>query len=193
MVMSPMQKWQKENERNRESSKLKKQKRHDAQDLRNSGIYENGRDNYVDEDGHYRDDVAIPAWFKNLSRAWQSNRALGAQRRKEKIESSKPLTEDWDNWCDDRVQVLAEECDPRTLKRKPGRPRLQDHLKKTPTKVKRSDQTKMLLSEHGIAVEEDGSLHRKNGHFIGWKFQINGRVRFEDEDPISVHKFLTLI
>ena len=193
MAMNEMIKWQKQIERNHESAKLKKQKRQDVQDLRNSGIYENGRDNYVEEEGHYRDDVSIPAWFKNLSKACQSNRELGAIRRREKIESSRPLAEDWTNWCDDRIEMLGEEYDPRIQKRKPGRPKLPDHLKKNPTKVKRSDQMKQFLKENGIAVSMDGSLHSLSGLYIGWKFQINGRVRFEDEDPISVHKFLSLI
>ena len=65
--------------------------------------------------------------------------------------------------------------------------------KKSKPKVKRSDQMKQLLEESGIAVEEGGSLHSKDGLYVGWKFQINGRVRFEDEDPISIHRFLTLI
>ena len=193
MAMNKMQKWQKEIERNRESVKLKKQKRQDVKDLRNSCIYENGYDHYIDEDGHYRDDVVVPTWFKNLSKAWQSNRELRAKGQREETPCVRSLTEDWNNWCDSRVNMLGEEYDLRTPKPKVGRPKLPDYLKKNPTKVKRSTKMKILLSESGIAVHDNGSIHSKNGHYIGWKFQPNGRVRFENEDPISVHQFLTLI
>ena len=89
--------------------------------------------------------------------------------------------------------MLGEESDPRIPKRKPGRPKLPDHLKKRPTKVKRSDEMKRLLLENGIEVKSDGSVHGRTGHYIGWTFQPNGRVKFEDEDPISIYKFLTFI
>lgn len=194
MAMSPFLKMQKESARNHESAKLKKQKRRDYRDEVNAGVYNNGKDHYLDEDDNYRDDLAIPTWFKNLSRAWQSNKELGARRRRKKTDyAAKPLADDWNNWCDDRVEMLGEDCDPRTQKAKVGRPRLPDHQKKNPTKVKRSEQMKALLLDHDIVVESDGSLKSKDGHYVGWKFQINGRVKFEDEDPISVHKFLTLI
>lgn len=187
--MNTIKKWQ----RTIESSKQKVQKRQDTRDLRNSNIYANGKDHYLDADGYYRDDIEIPHWFKNLQKAWKSNRELRANRKEGKINHANSVVDDWHLYCDNRVEMFGEEYDPRTQKRKPGRPKLPDHLKKNPTKIKRSDKMKQLLKDNGITVKESGDLYTDTSHYIGWKFQINGRVRFEDEDAISVHKFLTLI
>ena len=78
------------------------------------------------------------------------------------------------------------------VKSKAGKLTLPDYFKKNLTKVKRSEQMKMLLLENGIEVDEDGSLRSESGLYFGWKFQINGHIRFQDEEPISVHRFLTL-
>jgi len=159
-------------------------------------VYENGKDCYIDEDDNYRNDVVVPQWFKNLSKAWQSNKAFGAQRRRKKLdllESTKTIADNWNQWCDKRVDMLGEECDPRIQKRKAGRPKLPDHLKIRPIKIKRSDEMKAHLAENRITVKEDRTLRSQKGLYIGWNFQINGRVKFQDEDPISVHKFRTLI
>ena len=52
---------------------------------------------------------------------------------------------------------------------------------------------KSLLLDNSIEVHEDGSIHGEDGHYIGWTFQPNGRVKLEGEDPISVHKFLAIL
>ncbi len=185
-------------QKNIESSKRREQKRQDAKDLRNAGVYDNGRDHYLDKNGDPMDGVDIPVWFKNLSRAWQSNKRLGTQRRKEKldsIESTISVTDTWNQWCDDRVDLLGEECDPRKPKRKVGRPKLPYHLKKNPTKIKRSDQMKTLLLEHGIhPIEQPSTDGPWEDIFLkeypDWEFLPNGRLRHGDEPPISVHQFL---
>ena len=175
-----------------EASKRRIQKRRDVQDERNAGIYSNGVSAYIDEDGHSLDGVVVPVWFKNLSRAWESNRQLGQARRSKKYdETQTSMKAKWNEWCDDKVDFGC--SDYRTSKPKVGRPRLPDHLKKEPTKVKRSTLMKELLLANDITVKEDGDLYSHTGHYIGWKFQVNGRVRFQGEDPISVQQFLTLI
>ncbi len=183
-------------QKNIESSKRRQQKRQDAKDLRNAGVYDNGRDHYLDQNGYSRDGVEIPAWFKNLSRAWESNRQLGTQRSKEKfdsIESTKSVTDTWSQWCDSKVDMLGEEFDPRNPKRKVGRPHLPDHLKKNPTKIRRSDQMRQLLSDHGVEINTDSSIDG----FDGFEFMKNGRIKFlGDEDAgiepysLSAHQFL---
>ena len=188
MAMSEMQKWRKQIE----AGKRRAQKRKDVKDLRNAGIYSNGVNAYIDEDGHPLDGVVMPAWFKNISKAWESTRWLGQERRSKKHDETQSSMKDkWNEWCDEKVDFGC--SDYRISKSKVGRPRLPDHLKKEPTKVKRSTLMKELLLANTITVDEDMTLRGENGLYIGWKFQINGRVRFEDEDPISVHQFLTLI
>ena len=179
-----------------ESSKRRQQKRQDAKDLRNAGVYGNSRDHFLDEDGYPRDGIGIPVWFKNLSRAWESNRRMGVRRRKEKldpIESTKSATDKWNQWCEDRVDLLGEECDPRKLKRKPGRPKLPNRLKKNPTKIRRSDQMCQLLADHGIAINADSSIEG----FDGFEFMKNGRIKFLGDEnagvesySLSVHQFI---
>jgi len=191
MKMTEMQKWQ----RDIESGRKVQQKKRDVKDQRNAGCYDNGRNHYIDNDGHPRDGIEIPHWFKNLSRAWQASRITNTQHRQEKLNEPETmnLSARWNEWADSRVEMLGEECDPRTHKRKLGRPKLPDHLKKRPTKVKRSDEMKQLLMENGIEVREDNTLHSATGHYIGWTFQPNGKVKLEGEDPISVHKFLSIL
>ena len=133
--LTEMDKWQ----RDIESARKIQQKKRDVKDLRNAGCYDNGKDHYIDNDGHPRDGIEIPHWFKNLSRAWQASRIAVAQRRQEKLEEPETmnLSAKWNEWADSRVEMLGEEGDPRVHKRKPGRPPLPEHLKKKSTKVKR--------------------------------------------------------
>ena len=154
---------------------------------------------YNIDDYVYYDIPPKPWWFKNLEEAWAANRELGVMRRdakskkdldkfkKEFPTTAKELLSDpelWFTYCREREIGIT---------RPVGRPNLPSHLKKSSTKVKRSDLMKQLLKENGITVDVDGTLLGSNGRYVGWKFQPNGRVRFEDEDPISVHKFLSLM
>ncbi len=182
MAISPIQKIHK----SIESSKQRMQKRKDANDLRNAGVYANGCDRYLDENGYPRDGIEIPVWFKNLSKAWQSNSKKGT-RPKDTIPKS------WDEWCDDRVDLIG--IDPRKAKRPVGRPKLPAHLKKNPTKAKRSDQMRAILLEHNIHLfskpSNDGpweDIFLKE--HPEWQFLSNGRLRHRDEPPISIHRFL---
>ena len=105
------------------------------------------------------------------------------------VGSAKSLLQDSSSWDNYKSCRGMEE-----YKRPVGRPKLTDDEKIQRKLIpKRSDAMRALLLKNGIAVSEDGSLHSKDGLFFDWKFQINGRVRFENEDPISVHSFLSLI
>jgi len=83
-------------------------------------------------------------------------------------------------------------------KRKPGRPRLPDHLKKRNPRIKRSEQMKALLFEKGIEVSPEGKL-LLNGNadpYEGWLLP-NGRVKFLGDQEfgiepynLSAHQFL---
>ena len=84
-------------------------------------------------------------------------------------------------------------------KRKPGRPKLPDHLKKNNPRVKRSDLMKILLAERDIEVNPDGKLliNGSSEPYEGWNFQPNGRIKFKGDaefniEPytISVHRFI---
>ena len=185
MKMSPYEKWHRSNAKAKISRAKAKQSRKDNNDLKNAGIYVSPDERYLDEDGYYRDDIEIPTWFKNLSKAWQENRRQGATRRREKTESLKSMTEMWDNWCDNRIEMLGEDCDPRNSKPKVGRPKLPPEEKKKP-KIKRSEQMRKLLKENSINVLNDLSLDKHPN----WAFLPNGRVKQRNEPPVSVHLFL---
>ena len=185
MAMSALEKWHRSNEKAKVAGAKAKQSRKDNNDLKNAGIYVSPDEKYLDEDGYHRDNIEIPTWFKNLSKAWQENRQQGATRRKEKTGSLKPVTEMWDNWCNDRIEMLGEDCDPRKPKPKVGRPKLPPEELKHP-KVKRSDKMRQILEDNGIDVLNDLSLDK----YPEWTFLPNGRVRQGDEPPISVHLFL---
>ncbi len=176
MAMSAIQRIYKD----AEISKRRVQKRKDVQDQRYAGSYNNGKNAYLDEDGHPLDGVEIPIWFENLSKAWQSNSKKG-------VRSKDTIPKSWDEWCDDRVDLIG--IDPRKAKRPVGRPKLPSHLKKNPTKTKRSDQMKQLLLEHGVHIEPAGQDEFLVEH-PDWEFLPNGRLRYMEDQPISVHRFL---
>ena len=185
MEMSALEKWHRSNVKAKVAGAKAKQSRKDNNDLKNAGIYVSPNERYLDEDGYHRKDIEIPTWFKNLSKAWQVNRRQGATRRREKTGSLKSVTEMWDNWCDDRIEMLGEDCDLRKSKPKVGRPKLPPEELKHP-KIKRSDKMKKLLKANGINVLHDQSLDK----YPDWTFLPNGRVKYENEPPISVHLFL---
>ena len=71
-----------------------------------------------------------------------------------------------------------------------GRPKLSEKEKlNRPPKAKRSDAMRSLLLENGVTVSEDGSLHSKDGFYIGWKFQINGRIKFMGDEEFNVEPY----
>ncbi len=137
-----------------------------------------------------------PYWFLNLQKAWISNHKLGIKRRaargkadKEDLPDARTLLSDpsaWESHCKER-DITSK------TKKAVGRPRLPDHLKKNPTKIRRSDQMRQLLSDHGVEINTDSSIDG----FDGFEFMKNGRIKFlGDEDAgiepysLSAHQFL---
>ncbi len=143
-----------------------------------------------------RDAPDEPHWHRNLQKAWAGNRKLGEQRRVTKQqEESNELLEEAGTAREvlDNPDAWFDYCREHHICRKPGRPKLPDHLKKNPTKIKRSDQMCKLLHEHGIEINTDSSIDG----FDGFEFMKNGRIKFlGDEDAgiephsLSVHQFL---
>ena len=79
-------------------------------------------------------------------------------------------------------------------KRKPGRPKKQNH------RIKRSDQMKTILDEKGITVSLEGKLliDGKSEPYEKWIFQPNGRIKFIGDEEfniepytLSTHKFIS--
>ena len=137
-----------------------------------------------------------PQWHKNLQRAWASNRERGEERRAViRQEESQELLEEAGTAREvlDNPNAWFDYCQEHHICRKPGRPKLPDHLKKNPTKIKRSDQMRKLLHEHGIEISDKNSIEG----FDGFEFMKNGRIKFlGDEDAgiepysLSAHQFL---
>ncbi len=76
------------------------------------------------------------------------------------------------------------------FKRPVGRPKLPPSVRKSPKgRLKRSDQMSQFLKDHGITVNADNGLEPTK-LYEGWIFLPNGRVKFENEQSISVHAFL---
>ncbi len=181
MAMNEIMKWQKQIE----ASKRRVQKRQDVRDLRTAGVYSNGYDHYINEDGYPFDGVDTPWWFKNLQKAWKSK---AEQKNQVHGDGTDVIPKSWDEYCEGRVDLLGEEFDPRKVKPNIGRPKLPAHLKKNPSKIKRSDQMKLLLQEDGITVNSDGTIV----NYEGWIFCPNGRIKFENEPTISTYEFIKL-
>lgn len=152
-----------------------KQRRRDISDLKNAGVWQDPRDKYLTKTGSLKPYMEILTWFLNIYKAW----GKGAANR-----------DNWNRWCNSRVEHTG--IDPREQKRKVGRPKLPQHLKKSPTKVKRSDTMKALLLEHNIHLTEPSNVYadRFLVEYSHWQFLPNGRVRHKQESPISVHQFL---
>jgi hypothetical protein len=131
-----------------------------------------------------------PVWFQNLQKAWtstQQRKALkeAVTQRNSSISapSLEEIREDPNTW-----QTY---CESHEKKRPVGRPRMKPEERKSlKGKIKRSDQMRQLLSDHGIIVNRDNGLEPAT-LYEGWVFLPNGRVRFEDDASIiSVHAFL---
>jgi hypothetical protein len=127
--------------------------------------------------------------WRNLAKARYAKAkyraAVNAQNQEDFIKiigSAEDLLKDPSSWNSYKV-----ERDMGEYKRPVGRPKLSDaeKVKREPRK-KRSDKMRALLLEHGIVVADDGGVV----DYVGWLFQPNGRVKFKDDDAISVHAFL---
>ena len=74
-------------------------------------------------------------------------------------------------------------------KRKPGRPKLPDHLKKNNPSIKRSDKMKTLLAQKGITVSSEGKLLVNGKPYEGWMFQANGRIKFLGDEEYNIEPY----
>ena len=74
MKMTEMDKWQRSLERAKNASEKEKQRRRDIQDLKNAGVWQSPEELYLNECGQIKPDA--PRWFKNLSKAWDSNGSI---------------------------------------------------------------------------------------------------------------------
>lgn len=145
-----------------------------------------------------RDAPPKPVWYRNLEKAWASNRALKIEREATKLkEENQTLPNRFGTSIREAIadddELWHDRCNELHTRRKPGRPRMKPEDRKNNPRIKRSDKMKKLLLENGITVDEENNIHNDTGLYIGWKFQINGRVKFDEEPPISVHKFLSII
>jgi len=127
-----------------------------------------------------------PNWYKNLQKAWKSNHRNGAERKTKESEASFSKFGEPEQMLRDSKSYL-DYCLEKGLepKAKVGRPKLPPEKLKQP-KIKRSEQMRQLLLQHDIEVSEDNTLI----HHPEYTFQPNGRVRRNDDAPISVHQFL---
>lgn len=140
---------------------------------------------YQDKNGYRHYDLDDkPWWWKNLEKAWTTNRS------KNKKESSihpelPPIPKGMGYQSDEYVAwTLQQDYGSQGMtKRKPGRPRLPVHQKKI--KLKRSEKMKQLLQENGIIVKDDSTLDK----YPRLKFLPNGRISGGGM-IISVHQFL---
>jgi len=106
----------------------------------------------------------IPHWFKNLQKAWKSN---------QKNRKSKTIPTYLD-WCIENDKEI---------KNKVGRPKLNT------SKLKRSEEMKLLLNKNGVDVGSDMLLVQ----YPNYTFMPNGRLKGSDGSSISVHHFLQSI
>ncbi len=84
----------------------------------------------------------------------------------------------WENYMEER------ELD---VKRPVGRPRLPDAEKiSRPPRAKRSDKMKVLLEQHGVIVNDDGTIEG----YEDFTFLSNGRICTPEKDVISTIQFI---
>ena len=159
MEMSPMLKWQRSIERSKKSREKQKQRRQDVQDLKNAGVWQSPDELYLDEYGQVKPDA--PTWYRNLSKAWDSNRSIHTVNRELKSRGLQPA------------------------KRK--RKKKTMDLKTRKVKIKRSVQMKALLENNGVSVSTNGTIES----YEDFTFLPNGRIKTPEKDVISAIQFLS--
>ncbi len=153
------------------------------------GVTENITPPKIRSYNFYTDAPSEPVWFRNLQKAWSSTKSRKALTEAIMERNSGVQTPSLDEVRQNPL-LWKEYCEEREIKRKPGRPKLPPEQRKSQKgRIKRSDQMKQLLSDHGITVNENNGLEPAEV-YEGWTFLPNGRVCFEDEASISVHAFI---
>ncbi len=176
--MNTLTAWNRANSRAKRAREKANERRRDIRVEKSAGIWEDPRDKYLNSCGKPKSNIIIPAWFLNIYKTW--NRGSTSDK------------EAWNKWCNSQIDHTG--IDPRNKKKKVGRPKLPQHLKTEPIKVKRSDKMKALLLENGIHLTDakpyaDIFLIE----YPEWQFLVNGRLKHKEGAIISVHKFLTNI
>ena len=97
---------------------------------------------YLTKEGSLKPYMQIATSFINIHKAWGRGEA--------NPDSS-------NRWSNSRVENIG--IDPRKQKGKGGRPKLPQHLKRNPSKVKRLDSMKVLLLEHNIHLTESSNKY----------------------------------
>ena len=159
--------------KNNKSRENNNQRRRDNRALKNAGIWEDPRDKYLNKNGTPKTDIIIPVWFLNLYKTWN----YGTTSKKEA----------WDIFC--KKSINNADIDPN--KKKVGRPKLPNYMKKNTTKIKRSDKMKQLLLDNNIHLIEEGKYGPKYlSEYPKIRFLENGRLELENKTRISVFQFL---
>ncbi len=139
---------------------------------------------------YLKDDVRFKRWRSAAKARYTKScyRAIKIARDRadfiDLVGDAKAVLQDpctWENYLFER--------DLEQPKRSVGRPSLPKHMKKESTKIKRSDLMKKLLLSHGITVKSIGQDEFLT-EYPDWEFLPNGRLRYKQESPVSVHKFL---
>lgn len=118
---------------------------------------------WIDPREIYLDDYGYmkydaPVWFRNLYKAWGEQKKINDELHERKV--TEP-----------------------TVKRK----RKKNRFKYNKKPLRRGDEMRSLLEDHGIYVGEDNML---SDEFSEWRFCPNGRLQRADEPTISVFLFL---
>ena len=162
--MKTLSSWSRMNDRNKQARAKANQRRRDNQVRKEAGLQ------------NYDPTATIPQWFLNLYTTFD-------------LKAVTPKGA-WREWCLKTLDNAG--YDPRTKKKKIGRPRIADHLKKQPlVRTGRADKMEQLLLEHGIhltRVSKYGVAYLSEHPIV--QFLPNGRLELEDGRRISVFEFL---
>ena len=164
LKVSKMQNWD-EKKRTSDIQRAKaNEKRRNLNHRKNAGIWKPSNS------------ITAPTWFLNIYRSWNSYSSYSPQ-------------EAWSKWK--RVQLDNSGVD-REPKKSPGRPKLPDHLRKTPlVKTGRAAKMEQLLLDNNIHVvrtSKYGVAYLKEYPEV--EFQVNGRIQLHDGTRVIVYHFL---
>ena len=161
-----------------ERAKIAREKRRirqrDIKDAKNAGIWKSPDELYRDEYGYIKADA--PVWYRNFSKAWDANRDIGKENRIREANNYKPKKR--------RTKKVTKDLNTY----------LGVYNKK---KVSATVRNKSLLEEHGIGVNEDGTMYNivdsESMEWSDYLFVTSGKIKNiskTDTPPMSVIYFL---